>query len=211
MDARRWVVVVGLACFASCLARSAPARAEDAVEAQQPTTLRYDVRVVRISVPAKTVESAPALPSTNDLGVSSAPWSELLAALQKRGTTQVMMDRSTTSLPGHSATLGQTQIWNVMRTTRSDLSNASREAAPVNVGADAQLVTPAGPSGTALQYEAKVVWIVPNDRDFPKLETASWRGAIALESSPGTLVLRHAQQDDTTQGTEIYVLISWRR
>ena len=205
-----WIVVAALACAAAGAGQGSAARAEDPVEAQKPTTLRYDVRVVRISVPAKTVESAPSLPSTNDLGVSNAPWSELLAALQKRGTTQVVMDRSTTSLPGHAATLGQTQIWNVLTTRRADAITVNREAAPVNVGADAQLVTSAAPSGIALQYEAKVTWIVPNDREYPKLETASWRGAIALESA-GTLVLRHAQQDDANQGTEIYVLISWRR
>jgi hypothetical protein len=210
MTIRGWTFLALLGCAALWSADAPTARAEDPVEAQRPTTLRCDVRVARVSLPAKAVESPPVLPGTSDLGVSAAPWSELLAALQKRGTTQVVMDRNTTTLPGIPCTLVQTQIWNVMLTRRADATNAYHEASPVKVGAEVQLTAQGAAAGAALEYEIKVDWIAESGGESPRQEHASWRGAHALEGA-GTLVLRHAQQDDPNHGTEIYVFVSWRR
>jgi hypothetical protein len=202
------VAVLGAALLWSA-SRSA-ARAEDPVERERPATLRYDVRIVRVQVPAKSVETAPALPGADDLGSTTASWSDLLAALQKRGTTQVVLDRSATALAGVPCALTQTQIWNEMQTRRTDTMNTQRESAPVKVGAEVQLTAQVSPVGVSLQYMVQVDWIARDNTGSPRMENATWRGAYG-SGAPGTLVLRHAQQDDVDQGTEIYVLVSWRR
>lgn len=205
-------VLVGAALLGLSLA-TAPDAGGDGGAATRSTGWHVEVRVVRVTTSAATVEHAPALPGSRPDGTTTAAWPDLLAALKARGTTQIVMDRSGSAVSGAPISLEQRQSENVLATIRADRGNTQLEARPLATGATVWLLV-AGASDALpprLDYDASVEWARASpQRTAPITSLAKWKGAHAPVGD-ATLVLRHAEQDGLGGGTEVYVLIELRR
>ncbi len=201
----RWLSVLTLAC-AGLWSSGSQARAEDPVE-RTASTWRFDIRVLRVTTPYATVEQAPALPGMTPSGVTSAAWAELLAALKTRGSTQLAMDRNVTALPDRLFSVTQSWTRNLLTLQRSAGAVNERVAAPAQSDVEAQLTFEAATG--RLDYHLEVRWTDVPQQSEPVSIRTSWKGCHIMQG-PGTLVLRHADQERAPSGgSEVYALISW--
>lgn len=175
-----------------------------------PALWAFDVRVVRVeTTTAETVET-PWTPT--DGTTTKLPWSDLLAALKKRGVTTVLLDQRITGLTNRPVEAMQQRDQQIRQFQNADLHNERWQSSNLRSGVKAVLK----PTSAWLEYQVVVNWMLrPREEDLRALLcTASWKGDHpGLEGD--TLVLSYREQvehlDGERRGVEIYAFVTGRR
>ena len=150
-------------------------------------------------------------------------WPEILAALKKRGATQVLMDQRITGAPGQRVRCNQErQVPVIMPQTRVKQPTGGQtenlSAARIRMGCKADMIAHrAGPSDGRLEYKLEVRGVLAKTSqaaEGPTETLTTWEG-----SHPGfakrTLVLTNRQQvrdpvAPAAQGVELYCFVTRR-
>ena len=181
----------------------------------------FDVRIVRVvtAVPETIENPCPILSGTDT--TTELGWAEVLAALKKRGATQVLMDQRVTGAQGQLVRANQERQVPVIA-PQSRVKKTSGEAsenlaaARMRMGCKADLIAATGQAhGGRIEYKLEVRGVLPKTSqaaEGPTETLTTWEGSHP-PFAKRTLVLTNRQQArdpgaSAAQGIELYCFVT---
>lgn len=199
----RLPTLVALGALALWLTASSGRAARAEPPGQAGRSWIFDVRIVRVDLGDGTrAEQRPAFQAA-ERGTTEIRPEAVLAALQARGTTRLLLDQRITTMHDMECTVEQQSAEPQLVVQLKDGNSEQQRSTIVQTGASVGLQQTA----ESLRYAIQLNWSTPAQPSVGSpVHRTSWKG-----SHPGlagrTLVLHYAQQHAQGSATEIYVLI----